>query len=299
MRFGIIANMGRPDAEKVVRRIFQWADKHGVELYLSSLITGLDVPSRALPQEELPGQCDVIVSLGGDGTMLASARAVRDRGTPILGINLGSLGFLTQLTPIVLEETLTAVLEKRHKIEKRMVAAVEIENGTPIDFPWALNDVVVDRGAVSRIINLDLYANDYFICSYAADGLIVSTPTGSTAYSLAVGGPIINPLMHAFIVAPISAFALTTRPILFSADDELRVVVRSRHCDPMLTLDGQISCLLPRTSSFIIRKADYDINFIVFRKNSFYDVLRDKLHWGRLPEGDGGGEKTTGLGRIG
>lgn len=291
MRFGIIANMARPGAGKVVGRILEWAAGHKVELCLSDRMAeevGCDYPS--VPRREVPAVSDVIVSLGGDGTLLASARAVRNQGTPILGINLGSLGFLTQLTPASLEETLTAVLENRYKIEKRMVAEVEIEHGCDIDYPFALNDVVVDRGSVSRIINLDLYANDYFICSYAADGLIVSTPTGCTAYSLAVGGPILNPLMNALIVSPISAFSLTTRPIVFSADDDLRVVVRSKHSDPVLTLDGQVDCRLSKESSFIVRRADYHINFIVFRKNSFYDVLRSKLHWGRLPEGDSGGQ---------
>lgn len=281
--------MERPDAVQVVGQIIQWADKEEVPL-----VFGIDEVEKmggdltSLPRSEVPKQSDVIISLGGDGTLLASARAVGSHGTPILGINLGSLGFLTQLTPAHLENTLSAVLEKRHRIEKRMVAEVEIEHGPEIEHPFALNDVVVDRGSVSRIISLDLYVNDYFICSYAADGLIVCTPTGSTAYSLAVGGPILTPFMDALTVSPISAFSLTTRPIIFTGNDDLRVVVRSKHSDPVLTLDGQVSCRLAQESSFIVRKADYHINFIVFRKNSFYDVLRNKLHWGRLPEGDSG-----------
>jgi len=289
MRFGVIANMERPDAGQVIGRIIKWADRNRVQLFLGNPIVG-KIPGdiTGYDHEDLPARSDVIISLGGDGTLLASARAVGNNGTPILGINLGSLGFLTQLTPVNLEETLTAVLNGQHRIERRMMAEVEIEHGPEIKHPFALNDVVVDRGSVSRIINLDLYANDYFICSYAADGLIVATPTGSTAYSLAVGGPILNPHMNALTVSPISAFSLTTRPIIFSGNDDLRVVVRSKHSDPVLTLDGQVSCRLPQESSFIVRRADYHINFIVFRKNSFYDVLRSKLHWGRLPEGDSG-----------
>lgn len=287
MRFGIIANMQRPDAERAVERIFKWAEEHGVSLYLSDRMSGEvtgDYPRMS--REDLAENSDIIVSLGGDGTMLASARAIGNRGLPILGINLGSLGFLTQLTPVALEETLSAVLEKRYSIEKRMVLEVEIEDGPDIDHPFALNDVVVDRGSVSRIINLDLYANDYFICSYTADGLIIATPTGSTAYSLAVGGPILNPLMDAMTVSPISAFSLTTRSIVFPAGDELRVVVKSKHSQPVLTLDGQVDCRLPMEASFLVRRADYHINFIVFHSYSFYGVLRSKLHWGRLPEGD-------------
>jgi len=286
MRFGIIANMGRPDAEKVIRRVIQWGQNHQVQVVLCERIpSDVEPGCPHLPNGEFSQSSDIIISLGGDGTLLSTARLVGRHGTPILGINLGSLGFLTQQTPEVLEETLTAVLQKKYDIEKRMVAEVTIENSPKMEYPCALNDIVVDRGAVSRIINLDLYANDYFICSYAADGLIVSTPTGSTAYSLAVGGPILNPLMNAFIVTPISAFALTTRPIIFSDTDKLRVVTRSEHSEPVLTLDGQVACNLSKDSSFTISKADYYINFIVFRKNSFYDVLRNKLHWGRLPQG--------------
>lgn len=292
MRLGIIANMKRPDADAVIRRIIAWAKKHDVTTNLCAQSlekTAYDIP--VVNCDELPQLSDVIVSLGGDGTLLSSARTVGDNGTPILGINLGSLGFLTQITPTAVEETLGAVLKKDYSIEKRMVAEVQIEDGPELIHPFALNDIVVDRGAVSRIINLDLYANDYFICSYAADGLIISTPTGSTAYSLAVGGPILNPLMNAFIISPISAFSLTTRPVIFSENDELRIVARSAHSEPVLTLDGQISCNLSQEASFIVRKADYHINFIVFRKNSFYDVLRGKLHWGRLPEGKPGKPK--------
>jgi NAD+ kinase len=291
MRFGIIANMERPDAEQVVGRIVRWAEANEVALTLGEFaLEGTVSGYPAVLNSELHEHADIIISLGGDGTMLASARAVGTHGTPILGINLGSLGFLTQLTPAKLEETLSAVLQKRHRIEKRMMAEVEIEDGPEIEHPYALNDVVVDRGSVSRMINLELYANDYFICSYAADGLIVCTPTGSTAYSLAVGGPILNPLMNALTVSPISAFSLTTRPIIFSGNDELRVMVRSKHSEPVLTLDGQVDCRLPREASFIVRRADHCINFIVFRNNSFYDVLRNKLHWGRLPEGEDGSQ---------
>ncbi|MCK5126557.1 MAG: NAD(+)/NADH kinase [candidate division Zixibacteria bacterium] len=292
MRLGIIANMNRPDAANVIRRIIKWSEKNDVELSLCA--RKLEKNQFGLPIvscDEIPLVSDVIVSLGGDGTLLGTARAVRDHGTLILGINLGSLGFLTQLTPSVVEETLTNVLHKKYFVEKRMVAEVELEGSGELPHPYALNDIVVDRGSVSRLINLDVYANDYFICSYSADGLIVSTPTGSTAYSLAVGGPILNPLMNAFIISPISPFSLTIRPIVFSENDELRIVARSNHSDPVLTLDGQVSCNLTQESSFIVRKADYSINFIVFRKNSFYDVLRSKLHWGRLPEGSPGKPK--------
>ncbi len=289
MRLGIIANMSRPDAEKVIGRIVEWGDSNAVELTLCKTASdSIETSLPVVPRDEIAARSDVVVSLGGDGTMLATARAVGDAGIPILGINLGSLGFLTQLQPAVLEETLSAVLDGKYILEERMVAEVELENNEQLDSNFALNDIVIDRGSVSRLISLNLYANGSFICSYTADGLIVSTPTGSTAYSLAVGGPILSPAMNAFIVSPISAFALTTRPIVFPDHDELRIVTRSKHSDPVLTLDGQVSCRLSQESSIIIRRAGYHINFIVLKKNSFYDVLRGKLHWGKLPEGNSG-----------
>jgi NAD+ kinase len=284
MRFGIIANLKRPDAELVLTRLHAWADKNDVSLAFCDSLEGVvDDKAKMHPRSELAKHSDVVISLGGDGTMLAAARAVGIDGTPILGINLGSLGFLTQLTPAALEQTLSSVLAKQYKIEKRMVARVEIEGAPEVDSPYALNDVVIDRGSVSRIIHLDLYVNDYFVCSYDADGLIISTPTGSTAYSLAAGGPIVVPTMDAFLVSPISPFALTSRPVVFPDDDLLRIITRSEHSDPVLTLDGQVSCKMPQESSVLIRRADFCVNFITFHDNAFYDVLRDKLHWGRLP----------------
>jgi len=293
MRLGIKANMNRPDADKVIHRIIEWSHKNDVALNFSETLRDkITADVSFLSNDDLPVQSDIIVSLGGDGTLLSAARMIGRQETPILGINLGSLGFLTQQTPDVLEQTFTALLSQKYKIEKRMVAQVEVESAeSEMDCTCALNDIVIDRGSVSRIITLDLYANDYFICSYSADGLIVATPTGSTAYALAVGGPIINPLMSAFIVAPISAFSLTTRPIIFAESDELRIVARSKHSDPVLTVDGQVSSHLDRESSIRIRKADYSVNFIVFRRNAFYDVLRSKLHWGRLPESHPGTPK--------
>lgn len=278
--------MDRPDAENVVGRIIDWAGKNGVSLFFcDQLAARVGRGQSFIPREQLPHNTDLIISLGGDGTMLATARAVGRNGTPILGINLGYLGFLTQLTPAVLEVALTAILETRYQIEPRMVAQVKVGSGDRLAWPVALNDIVVDRGQVSRIIHLDLFANDSFICSYAADGLIISTPTGSTAYALAVGGPIVNPRMSVFIATPISPFSLTTRPILFSDNDILRVDVHSKHSQPVLTLDGQVACNLDMESSLTVGKADYHINFIVLHKDSFYEVLRNKLHWGRLPEG--------------
>ncbi len=200
-----------------------------------------------------------------------------------MGINLGSLGFLTQLTADEMESALTRVAENDYNIEERLVLKTEVLNDSPLEYPFALNDVVVDKGNVSRVINLSLYANDEYICSYTADGIVISTPTGSTAYSLAVGGPILDPTMQAFIVSPISPFSLATRPIIFPPDSVLEIKVRSEHGNAMLTIDGQVATQFRPIGSIKVSRADHIAKLIRFEENSFYDILRKKLHWGKLP----------------
>jgi NAD+ kinase len=284
MRFGVVANFDRPDAEKAVDAIVQWCRKNRHEVFIYKGITSGDQPySPALPQEQLGDNTDIIISLGGDGTMLASARALEGKGIPILGINLGSLGFLTQLTPDQLERSLTRLIEGDYKIERRLILKTEIIDGPTLESPYALNDIVIDKGDVSRVINLSLYADGEYICSYTGDGLIIATPTGSTAYSLAVGGPILNPDMEAFIASPISPFSLTSRPIVFPPDRTLEVKVRSEHGHASLTIDGQVTAEVAPQGAIRISRAKHSLKMVTFADNSFYSILRKKLHWGKLP----------------
>ncbi len=284
MRFGVIANFDRPDAEKAVDAIVQWCRKNRHDVFIYKGISSREQPYMpALPREQLGDNTDIIISLGGDGTMLASARILRDKDIPILGINLGSLGFLTQLTPDQLESSLTRLLDGDYRIEKRLILKTEIMNGPSLESPYALNDIVIDKGDVSRVINLSLYADGEYICSYTADGLIIATPTGSTAYSLAVGGPILNPDMEAFIASPISPFSLTSRPMVFPPDRTLEVKVRSEHGDALLTIDGQVTAKVAPKGAIRITRAEHSLKMVTFADNSFYSILRRKLHWGKLP----------------
>jgi len=284
MRFGVIANFDRPNAEKTVDAVVQWCRKNGHDVFIFKGISSGDQPYiPSLPREQLGENTDIIISLGGDGTMLASARALGDKDIPILGINLGSLGFLTQLTPDQLECALGRVIEGNYRIEKRLVLKTEIIDGPQLNSPYALNDVVIDKGDVSRVINLSLYANDEYICSYTADGMIIATPTGSTAYSLAVGGPILNPNMEALIASPISPFSLTSRPMIFRPDSTLEIRLRSEHGDALLTIDGQVATRCAPKGSIKITRAKHSVKLITFAENSFYNILRRKLHWGKLP----------------
>lgn len=282
MRIGINANINHPEAESAIRRAIHWAETSQVECWLSipsaEKIGALDQACQLI---DLPAKVDQIVVLGGDGTLLSTARAVGDRGTPILGINLGGFGFLTDKTPEELEGTLARVHSGAYQLEERMVLEAHITGETvPV---FGLNDVVVEKGPVFRLIHLSLFVNDEYVCSYSADGLIIATPTGSTAYSLSVGGPIINPWLKAIIAAPVSPHSLTSRPIIFSERDVIRIVVTAPVDGAAVTVDGQVSYRLTPAKPVIVKKAAHSIKLIKFSETSFYDVLRRKLHWGIQP----------------
>ena len=281
---GIVANVKKELTKGVVEEIIEWADKNSFDFFICEELTPLvGHEEKSLSRVELGKESDVLISLGGDGTMLASARAVGKHQTPILGINLGGVGFLTEINSNDLCNALNKLKKGDYFIEKRMVLETEVEGIKKLD-QYALNDVVLDKGEVARLFLLHLYLQDEFICSYSADGLIISTPTGSTAYCLAAGGPIINPWMNAIIVSPICPHTLASRSIVFSENETLKVVVElsSRHA--VLTIDGQVAFKLKSGSSVLIRKAKHSVNLVKFRDRSFYDILRTKLHWGARPK---------------
>ena len=281
---GIIANIKKPQTKQVVEDIVHWAEENKVNFFLDQELSPLvDYRDKLSPRENFSQLCDMIISLGGDGTMLASARAVGQHQIPILGINLGGLGFLTEITSNDLDKTLERLKQKDFFIEKRMVLETEVEGLKKFD-QYALNDVVIDKGEVARLFQMNLYANDEFICSYSADGLIISTPTGSTAYCLAAGGPIINPKTNVIIVTPMCPHTFASRPIVFSDNENLKVVVELAHREAVLTIDGQVAFALKSGSSVLVRKAKHSVNLVKFKERSFYDILRRKLHWGARPK---------------
>jgi NAD+ kinase len=281
---GIIANVKKEMTKGVVEQIIHWADENGVEYYIcEGLVSLVGHKKKALAEDKLGKAAELLISLGGDGTMLASARAVGENHTPILGINLGGVGFLTEINSDDLQNTLSKLKRGDYFIEKRMVLETEVEGVKRFD-QYALNDVVIDKGEVARLFLLHLYLKDEFICSYSADGLIISTPTGSTAYSLAAGGPIINPQMNAIIISPICPHTLASRPIVFSENETLKVVVELSARQAVLTIDGQVAFDLKSGSSVLVRKAKHQVNLVKFRDRSFYQILRRKLHWGARPK---------------
>ena len=284
MRFGLVANLQREGTKQAVSDFLDWSKQSGTEIFLWDGLKEIAPGQSYCSFEELPEKCDVLVSMGGDGTLIHSARAVGDRKTKLLGVNVGSLGFLTQITPQSMIPCLDRIVKGDYSVEERMALTVKIDR-TGETF-HALNEAVVDNGPISRMIDIRLQVNGEDIVNYRCDGLIIATPTGSTAYSLASGGPILHPTMQAIIASPISAFSLTTRPMIFRADDILVLKVRSQHKVASLTVDGQVMRELLDGDVVSIKRADFAYQFISFEENSFYRVCRSKLHWGVLPSGD-------------
>ena len=284
MRFGLVANLQRDGTKQAVADFLDWSEQSKTEIFVWDGLKEIAAGQSYCTYEELPDKCDVLVSMGGDGTLIHSARMVGNKNTKLLGVNVGSLGFLTQITPLSMIPCLDRIIKGDYNVEERMALTVKI-NRTGETF-HALNEAVVDNGAISRMIDIRLQVNGEDIVNYRCDGLIIATPTGSTAYSLASGGPILHPTMQAIIASPISAFSLTTRPMIFRADDILVLKVRSQHKVASLTVDGQVMRELSDGDIVSIKRADFAYQFIAFEENSFYRVCRTKLHWGVLPSGD-------------
>jgi len=284
MKFGLVANLNRPGAREAIAAFIDWAKSRRHELVFSAdLHQSVGDGHVFVERDDIAARVDVLVAMGGDGTILTTVRAVGAAGTPILGINLGSLGFLTQQTPLQLVRALDAIAAGNYSIEERMLLKAEVRGREPLPYPYALNEVVLFNGPVSRVLHIGLKINGEEVVSYIADGLIIATPTGSTAYNLAVGGPIVHPRMEAMIAAPISPFSLTTRPMIIPGEDALEIWVETKNRQAILTLDGQIHTELDDGEPVLITRAEFRSRLVVFPENSYYKLLKGKLHWGVPP----------------
>jgi NAD+ kinase len=281
-RIGIVAKTDREEARATIPRLIEWCAARRLAPVLEKETAGL-VPAAAWPavaKPELAAQVDLLLVLGGDGTLLSMARLVGDLNVPILGVNLGGLGFLTALTADELFPALEALLRGELLVEERMMLTARVtRQGERLSEYVALNDVVITKSAMSRIINLDVSVEGQFATAYRADGLIVSTPTGSTAYSLSAGGPIVFPTMDAVVLTPICSHTLTNRPIVLPARQPIDVTLQSDQ-DVMLTMDGQVGFHLKRGDRVEIRQAAARIRLLRFPQKHFFSVLRTKLKWG-------------------
>lgn len=280
---GILSRPRRADLTAIVAPLLDWIAKRGCNaLYDTETAEALsDGSTGGLSRNQLAAQSDLLVVLGGDGTLLAAAREAAPRGIPILPINLGSLGFLTSFT---LEELYPALEEtlagKAETSERVMLTASLLRKRQAIESKNVLNEIVVNKGALARMIEVELYIDEEFVCRYRADGLIVATPTGSTAYSLSAGGPIVHPDVESLIVTPICPHTLTDRPVVIGDGCKIEMRLRGDAESVYLTLDGQKGILMQSEDRVGIARAKERLKLIQPHRKSYYEILRSKLKWG-------------------
>jgi NAD+ kinase len=286
-RIGIIAKQNKPEAASIVRNLVEWLQPKKIEVYIEKGIERLIHPPligphfNSIGREEIPTHVEMIIVLGGDGTLLSVARLVRDREVPILGVNLGGLGFLTEITLEELYRVLERVVQGDFVTDERVVLNISvIRRGERMAEFTVLNDAVVNKGALARIIDLETTINGEYLTTFKSDGLILSTPTGSTAYNLSAGGPIVYPSLHCIIITPICPHTLTNRPIMVPDDVEIRAMLKTRQQEVILTLDGQQGFTLEFEDVVEVRKAEGHILLIKSPYRHYFEVLREKLKWG-------------------
>ena len=279
-RLGVVAKTDAAEAPGALRTLTAWAARRGLSLLVEKEAADLvpDLHLATARKADLPSQSDLLVVLGGDGTLLSMARAVGDLAIPIVGVNLGDLGFLTATTLDEMIPALDALLRGGMVIEERMMLATRVSRDGQVVGQWlALNDAVITKGAVSRIINLSVSIEGQHAVLYRADGLIVSTPTGSTAYSLSAGGPILYPTMDGIVLTPICSHTLTNRPIVVPGAQRVEVTLLTAQ-EVMLTVDGQVGFGLREHDVVQLGRAPSTIRLVRFK--NFFSVLRTKLKWG-------------------
>ena len=287
-RIGIVLKPHQHDALKTLCDLTLWLSEREIEVVGGPDIerervehqTGCAV--KEVPTEKLAASVDLILVLGGDGTMIATARMIEDLEVPVLGINYGGLGYLTEFRIEELYSALGSILDGNYRLDKRVMLRTLHQRGDEVvNRNRVLNDVVINKSALARIIEIDVYLNDQFVNSFRADGLIVSTPTGSTAYNLSAGGPVIFPSMNAIVITPICPFTLSNRPIVVPDDAVIELLLKTDQEDVALTLDGQVGFPLKIGDRVVIQKSRTTFNLIQPSNRNYFDVLRDKLRWGR------------------
>jgi NAD+ kinase len=281
-RIGIFAKRHQEDAVRLARDVADWLAEHQVEvLFDQALAKAIGDGVKGYPPKSVPALADLIVVLGGDGTLLSVARLVGDLRTPILGVNMGNLGFLTEITRDELYPVLDQVLNGDFAVSERMrLLAIIRRNGKELNRYRVLNDVVINKGALARIIDMEAWIDDVYLTTFKADGLIIATPTGSTAYNLAAGGPIIYPGNHCLVISPICPHMLTNRPIIVSDEATIRVEVKFQDEDVVFTADGQEGMPLQGGDVVELRKSRHQTLLVKSPSKDYFKVLRAKLRWG-------------------
>lgn len=279
---GIIARPRREDLAAVVPALFDWLERRGIRpLCDAETASCLASPRPVRTREQLAEESQLLLVLGGDGTLLAAARQAASRGVPILPVNLGSLGFLTSFTSEELYPALEDTLAGRHSVSERVLLQTDLlRDAAKVETHLALNDAVINKGVLARMIDLELAIDGDFVCRYRADGLIVSTPTGSTAYSLSAGGPIVYPAVGAFLITPICPHMLTDRPLVVQDSSRIEISFPGNSDSVFLTIDGQTGIKLQPGDQIRVTKAGPRLKLIQPPRKSYFEILRSKLKWG-------------------
>jgi NAD+ kinase len=287
-KIGLIGKHGDPSVKETLRRLCDYLTRRDCEIILeegtSKLLDGEPLPS--LPEIDLPSRSDLVIVVGGDGTLLHAARVLASQNTPLLGINLGRLGFLVDISPDEMLPHLDAILGGRYEQEHRFLLEVRMGDESTAEQPTlAFNDVVLHKWNIARMIEFESYVDGQLVNDQRSDGLIVSTPTGSTAYALSGGGPLLHPRLNAIVMVPICPHTLSNRPIVVDGDSEIEIRLNHAHAeDVQITCDGQSTLPLMPGESVRIRKAEQMVRLIHPEGYDYYSILRAKLGWGENPK---------------
>lgn len=278
---GLVVNYEKEKAQEIACRIVDWLSSKKIKVYIEgNKRETIGKKDLSYPIQKFLNKVELLISLGGDGTLLRAARLAASIDIPVFGVNLGGLGFLTQIGIDDLEKSLEKLYQEKYFLDERMMLDCLIKRREKeIKKLTALNDVVIGKGAFARIICLATYVNNDYVITYSADGLVVSTSTGSTAYSLSAGGPIVNPNINSIILTPICPHTLSARPLIIGENDQVRITLESSEEEVMVTIDGQEGFTLEPNDEVIIKKSDHKARLITFKEKSFYAILREKLRW--------------------
>jgi NAD+ kinase len=278
---GILTKPKFPAAKSTLQDVVTWLRTRSIDVILDTTSAHLLGEHGGSQENQLASTADVLLVLGGDGTMLNAARLAGGRGIPILGVNMGGLGFLTEVRLENLYPSLERVFANDYVLDERLMLRTHVQrHGSTIAEGVVLNDVVISKGTVARMIELKIAIQGRFVTNLRGDGLIVSSPTGSTAYSLSAGGPIIDPAVQSLILTPICPHTLTHRPLIVPGNAEIEVTLTSKDDGSMATLDGQMGVAITQGDTVVIQTSEHRTRLIRFPESNYYDVLREKLKWG-------------------
>lgn len=277
--FGLEVNLEKNGVRDLAYCIVRWLEENGQTVLMNQdTASALDLGGVGVPRAQLTDKIDYVIVLGGDGTILRAARKIAASSTPIIGVNFGHLGFLTEIDVPDLLPALEKILSGQYYIDERMMLEARLfRKGKIIGHSVGLNDAVITKGAFARLILLETYLNDEYAATYPADGLIVASPTGSTAYSLSAGGPLVTPDFDLMLITPICPHTLWARPMAVAPDSVVNVILRSPQAEVMLTMDGQHGFSLKEDDLVVINRAPDKARFLRFKGRNFFEVLRKKL----------------------